>query len=194
LTPLGRSDAIADLPLGWDPFLHFERLWHDVRDGDYNLPIEVPPMTRDDTLEVFRRQQAAWNARDPEALARAYAADGIVISPIFSTVQGRSEIVESFRALFTTFPDWQYVGQDLLVDGNTVAESFIVTATHAGEFMGLPGSGRKFEIQGVRILKMKDGLIAYERRYYDFTGLLIQLGVLRGKPARPEQGTSGLNA
>jgi hypothetical protein len=52
--------------------------------------------------------------------------------------------------------------------------------------MGLEGSGRKFEIQGVRFFKLKDGLIAYERRYYDFTGFLIQLGVLRGKPARPE--------
>jgi hypothetical protein len=30
---------------------------------------------------------------------------------------------------------------------------------------------------------MRDGLIARERRYYDFTGLLIQLGVLRSRPA-----------
>jgi hypothetical protein len=34
------------------------------------------------------------------------------------------------------------------------------------------------------MFEMKDGLIVHERRYYDFTGLLIQLGVLRGKPAR----------
>jgi hypothetical protein len=38
----------------------------------------------------------------------------------------------------------------------------------------------------VRIFEMKDDRIAYERRYYDFTGLLIQLGILRGKPARPD--------
>ena len=151
-------------------------------------------MTRADAVEVFSRQQAAWNARDPEALARDYADDGTIISPIFRTVQGSDAIVESFRSLFGTFPDWQYVGQELLVDGESIAEPFIVKATHRGEFMGLPGSGRKFEIQGVRIVKMNGGLIAYERRYYDFTGFLIQLGVLRGKPARPEQGGPGLNA
>ena len=143
-------------------------------------------MTRADAVEVFSRQQAAWNAHDPEALARDYADDGTIISPIFRTVQGRDAIVESFRSLFGTFPDWQYLGQDLLVDGESIAEPFIVKATHTGEFMGLPGSGRKVEIQGVRIVKMNGGLIAYERRYYDFTGFLIQLGVLRGKPARPE--------
>ena len=71
-----------------------------------------------------------------------------------------------------------------MVDGDRVAQQFIVHATHTAEFMGLPGSGRKFDIEGVRLFEMKDGLIAYERRYYDFTGLLIQLGVLRGKPAR----------
>jgi hypothetical protein len=30
---------------------------------------------------------------------------------------------------------------------------------------------------------MKDGLIAHERRIYDFAGLLMQVGVLRGKSA-----------
>jgi hypothetical protein len=28
-----------------------------------------------------------------------------------------------------------------------------------------------------------DGLVQHERRVYDFTALLIQIGVLRGKPA-----------
>jgi steroid delta-isomerase-like uncharacterized protein len=151
-------------------------------------------MTRDDAVKLFSLQQAAWNARDPAALARGYAGDGTIISPIFRTVQGSDAIVESFQSLFETFPDWQYIGQELLVDGDTIAEPFIVNSTHVREFMGLPGSGRKFEIQGVRIFKLKDGLIAYERRYYDFTGLLIQLGVLRGKPARPDAGAPGLNA
>jgi hypothetical protein len=35
------------------------------------------------------------------------------------------------------------------------------------------------------MFQVRDELIAYERRFYDFTGLLIQLGILRGKPARP---------
>jgi hypothetical protein len=35
-------------------------------------------------------------------------------------------------------------------------------------------------------MKMNDdGLIEHERRIYDFTGLLVQIGVLRAKPAKP---------
>src|SRR5262245_43293341 len=145
-------------------------------------------MSRDDAVKFFSLQQAAWNARDPDGLARAYADDGTIISPIFRTVQGKTAILESFRATFAIFPDWQFVSQELLVDGDNIAQPFIVHATHSREFMGLPGSGRTFDIQGVRLFKMKDGLIYYERRYYDFTGLLIQLGILRGKPARPDTG------
>jgi uncharacterized protein len=142
-------------------------------------------MTRADAVKFFTLQQQEWNARDAEALARSYTQDGTIVSPIFKTVHGSEAILGSFRSLFATFPDWEYVGLQLLVDGNHVAQQFRVRATHSGEFMGLPGSGRKFDIQGVRLIEMKDGLIAYERRYYDFTGLLMQLGVLRGKPARP---------
>jgi steroid delta-isomerase-like uncharacterized protein len=143
-------------------------------------------MSRDDAVAFFGLQQQRWNDRDADALARSHSEDGTVVSPIFRTVQGRPEILASYRTLFATFPDWHYIGQQLLVDGDHVAQQFLVNATHSGEFMGIPGSGRKFEIQGVRLIEMKDGLIAYERRYYDFTGLLIQLGILRSKPARPE--------
>jgi steroid delta-isomerase-like uncharacterized protein len=141
-------------------------------------------MTRDDAVKFFAEQQVEWNARDAEALARRHTADGTIVSPIFRTVQGTDDIRRSYRSLFTTFPDWQYTGEEPLVDGNRLAQQFAVNATHSAEFMGLPGSGRRFDIQGVRVFEMRDGLIAYERRYYDFTGLLIQLGVLRGKPAR----------
>lgn len=141
-------------------------------------------MTRDDVVKFFAEQQAEWNARDAEALARRHTPDGTIVSPIFRTVHGTEDILKSYRSLFATFPDWQYIGQQPLVDGNRLAQQFVVHATHSAEFMGLPGSGRKFDIQGVRIFEMKEGLIAYERRYYDFTGLLIQLGVLRSKPAR----------
>jgi steroid delta-isomerase-like uncharacterized protein len=143
-------------------------------------------MTHDEAVKFFGEQQDEWNVRDAGALTRRHTPDGTIISPIFRTVQGADAILGSYRSLFTTFPDWQYIGAEPLVDGDgdRLAQEFVVHATHSAEFMGLPGSGRKFDINGVRVFEMKDGLIAFERRYYDFTGLLIQLGVLRGKPAR----------
>lgn len=143
-------------------------------------------MTRDEVLEFFARQQRAWAARDPEALASGHAEESTLVSPIFGTLQGRAAVLSSYRSLFQVFPDWAYTGEQLVVDGSRVAEPFAVTATHVGTFMGLAGTGRTFTIQGVRLFDLRDGMIWYERRYYDFTGLLIQLGILRSKPARPK--------
>ena len=35
----------------------------------------------------------------------------------------------------------------------------------------------------VFLFTMRDGMIQHERRLYGFTGLMIQLGVLKAKPA-----------
>ena len=49
--------------------------------------------------------------------------------------------------------------------------------------MGLSGSGRHGKIEGARLYTMKDGKIQNEQRLYDFSALLIQIGVLRSKPS-----------
>jgi steroid delta-isomerase-like uncharacterized protein len=139
-------------------------------------------MTREDMLAFCHRRAEAWRRRDPVALASHHADHGTVVSPIFSKVTGRATIQRSYESLFQAFPDWSMDNEPPLIDGDRVAVPFIARATHAGRFMGLDGTGRRCEIHGVLLMQMTDGLIAHERRVYDFTGLLIQLGVLKSKP------------
>ena len=139
-------------------------------------------MTRTELLAFCERRVEAWRMRDPVALAAGHQERGTVVSPIFSKVTGRDAIQRSYESLFQSFPDWTMDNEPPLIDGDRVAVPFTARATHAGRFMGLDGTGRRCEIHGVLLMEMADGLIAHERRVYDFTGLLIQLGVLRGKP------------
>ena len=141
-------------------------------------------MTRDEVRRLFSERQEAWTRRDANALAASHAEAGVVTSPMFARVSGRDAIQASYRALFDSFPDWTLTQGEPLVDGDRVAVPFEATATHLGEFMCLPGSGRRFDIQGVMLYTLSAGLIVDERRAYDFSGLLIKLGVLRAKPAR----------
>src|SRR5690349_5532328 len=115
-------------------------------------------MTRDEVVQFFERQQQYWDARDAAALTAAHHEHGKLVSPLFRTVEGRPAILESYRALFTMFPDWTYQGDPVVVDGVRVAQPFHVQATHTGEFMGVPGTGRRVDIHGVRIFEMRDGL------------------------------------
>lgn len=139
-------------------------------------------MTRDEIVRLLERRQAVWDVRDPEGIAAMYSEDCKVSSPIFGEIRGRAAVAQANVRLFEAFPDWNLVLGELIIDGSRAAQLFKVTATHVGEFMGLPGTGRKAQFQGVRIMTIKDNLIAEEMRLYDFTLLLMQIGVLRGKP------------
>src|SRR5512140_2730132 len=141
-------------------------------------------MTRQEILAFFADRQARWDAHDAPALAADHAETGTVQSPMHGTRRGRHAITGSYSALFEAFPDWRFVSEELIIDGDHVAQPFAAEATHVGDFMGLAGTNRRFRVQGVRVYELADGLIQSERRYYDFTSLLLQIGVLRGKPAK----------
>ena len=139
-------------------------------------------MTRDDIVRLFDGWQAVWARRDPVALATMYTSDCVVSSPIFGEIKGRAALEHSNRRLFEAFPDWDLRREDLIIDGDRVVEVIKVSLTHTGEFMGLPGTGRKAQIHGARVMRIEHSLIEHELRLYDFTLLLMQVGVLRGKP------------
>ena len=55
--------------------------------------------------------------------------------------------------------------------------------THIGEFLGMPPTGKRFTMPAVFFYQLENGKIVRERRIYDFTGLLVQIGVIKAKPS-----------
>jgi predicted ester cyclase len=143
---------------------------------------EPRAMSRDDIRAFLTARQEDWAARDAPKLASAHTEDGVVHSPIFGVITGRTEIEKSYRDLFRVFADWTFNGEDLIVDGSHAAQVFRVKASHTSELFGVAATNRRFEIHGALIFEFRNGLIARERRLYDFTSLLLQLGVLKAKP------------
>lgn len=142
-------------------------------------------MTRTDIEAFIERHFASLNRHDVDAVSADHSGDGIVVSPMFSTVQGRAAIEGAYRTLFKTFPDWTMSIDDLVIEAPRAAIFSTVHATHENDFFGLPGTHRRIEFPSARYMTFENGLIAHERRVYDFTGLLVQVGVLRAKPAKP---------
>ncbi len=139
-------------------------------------------MTRDEILALMKRRNAGWAARDAAALAATHAVDGTVNSPTGGLLSGRSEIERIYRVWLTAFPDIVWQPQEVVIDGDRVVVLAKLVGTHAGEFFGLPAAGRHVEVEVAIVMTVADGLITTERRIYDFTGLLVQTGVLRAKP------------
>ena len=150
-------------------------------------------MTRDDILALLVRRLAALKARDAAALAAMHAHSGIVTSPIGGVLEGREDIQRIYRVWFAAFPDVATHQDAVLVDGNRGVQILRFSGTHAGEFFGFSPTGHHIEITLVSLLTLRDGFITEERRIYEFTGLLVQVGILKARPqADPiyeEQGT-----
>jgi steroid delta-isomerase-like uncharacterized protein len=142
-------------------------------------------MTRTEIEAFLERHFASSDRRDADALAADHTIDGVIMSPIFTTVHGRPAIADSYRTMFKTFPDLKLTLDDMIIEAPRVAVFQTLSGTHESEFFGLPGTKRRIELLVARYFVFENGLIARERRIYDFTGMLVQLGVLRAKPARP---------
>jgi len=86
-----------------------------------------------------------------------------------------------YRAFFTAFnPSFEQ--EELLIDGTRAMAVFRCSGTDRGGFMGMTPTGRSFVVPMVIITECQDGFITRERRIYDFTGFLVQVGVLKAKP------------
>lgn len=140
------------------------------------------PMSRDAIVAMFNRRQAAWSALDAAALAADYADDAVIESPMAGVHRGRAAAEHALRAIFNAFVDFKAITESLLIDGNQVAHVVRNEGTHVGEFLGLPPTGKPFHIKVVLLHELEGGKIVRERRIYDFTGLLVQIGVLKAKP------------
>jgi steroid delta-isomerase-like uncharacterized protein len=139
-------------------------------------------MTREEIATFFNRRQEAFDNLDAAAIAAGYTDDCTVESPMAGTHQGRAAVERVYRAVFDAFLDHTVRTETLVIDGSRVAQVISLEGTDIGGFMGLPPTGKGFRVPAVFLFEFKDRHIARERRIYDFTGLLLQIGVLKAKP------------
>jgi steroid delta-isomerase-like uncharacterized protein len=140
-------------------------------------------MRRDEIVAFFERRLELWRRRDAAGLAADHAEDSLVQSPTQAVQRGREAIASVYRVWFNAFPDYEFNQEDIIVDGDRAAVIARIVGTHAGEFFGMPPSGRKFECRVVFVYKLAGNQIVHERRILDFTGILLQVGILKAKPA-----------
>ena len=139
-------------------------------------------MTRAEIIAFFERRQRAYDNFDAAALAADYADDCIVDSPTGGTHTGRASVQSVLEAVFEAFLDMRTRTDSLVIDGDHVAQVMSVEGSNMGGFLGLSASGKPFRLAAAFVYELRDRQIVRERRIYDFTGLLTQIGVLKTKP------------
>jgi predicted ester cyclase len=83
--------------------------------------------------------------------------------------------IAPFRA---SFPDVDMEIAELIAEGDKVVGRFTCSATHLGEWLGHPPTGRRFErVDEVTIFRFRDGRIVHAWSLEDTLARLRQLGL-----------------
>jgi steroid delta-isomerase-like uncharacterized protein len=143
-----------------------------------------------------RRYGEAWASREPDRLAELVTEDVVWEDPALpEPLQGRDGVRRFVAASFRMCPDFLPTMTDgpyVSADGTRIVAPYRMAGTMTGpwEFRDLAPTGRRFEVDGIDVWDMRDGLIAHYRTYYDSLDLSRQLGLLpaEGSPAERMMG------
>ena len=141
-------------------------------------------MTRTEIESLVARCQAAFDNHDAGALAVEHSESCVMESPTAGgTVTGRDAIEQIYNTWFHGFPDLLVKPEALLIDGSRFAQHYTVTGTDSGGFLGMPATGKPFHASLVWLCDTAGGQIVHAQNVYDYSGLLIQIGLLKAKPS-----------
>jgi steroid delta-isomerase-like uncharacterized protein len=131
----------------------------------------------------FEHIQQIWNNKDAAAIERFIAPNyrGFDAAEVISGIEGYKQ---HFVTLTTGFPDLRITIRDMQEENRVVAR-FSVEATHTGDFLGIPPTGRRVLITGIEINRISNGQIVEGHANTDGLGLLKQLGAIPEPPEIP---------
>jgi steroid delta-isomerase-like uncharacterized protein len=116
---------------------------------------------------VRREQQELWNhTGDLDAAEELFAA-------------GQAEAAKQEAADFRQgFPDVVSTIEDLIAEEDKVVARWRSRATHQGDYMGTPASGKEVQFTGISIYRIEGGKIAQSWTVEDEFGLMQQIGAI----------------
>ncbi len=140
-------------------------------------------MTREEIETILARRLDAWQRHDAAALAAGHSEDSVYTSSWVGTIEGKPAIESLYFSWFSAFPEAIFEVESQVIDGDRAAWSWKQSGRHMGEFCGLEPTGRVFQVRGAFFHVFKEGKITHTESIYDITGLMVQVGVLKAKPA-----------
>ena len=134
-------------------------------------------MSEENKALVQRFVEEFWNQKNMSAADELMAADVVIHMPTGEVVDldGLKAFADMWRS---SFPDWHSTFEELIAEGERVAERWTGRGTHQGELQGIPPTGKRVEIPGSVFYRIIDGKIVEFRGQLDMMSLMQQLGVI----------------
>jgi steroid delta-isomerase-like uncharacterized protein len=126
---------------------------------------------------VRRFVKEFWNEGNEATADELMAVDATIHMPTGEVVN--PDGLKGFAATFRgAFPDWHSTFEELVAEGDRVAERWTGRGTHLGELQGIPPTGKRVEAPGSVFYRIIGGKIVEFRGQLDMMRIMQQLGVI----------------
>lgn len=127
-------------------------------------------LTNKEVIEGFFE---IYNTKDYEAIHKYFASN--YYDHGIPTVRSPEDAIKILKATHQAFPDLKVVIKDLIEEDNQVAFRGYFTATHLGEFVGMPPSGKKIAFEALEIFKLENGKVTESWGYWPLSLITSQI-------------------
>lgn len=136
-----------------------------------------------DHAATMQRAYDLINAGDIDGFGALLADDFVEHEELPGLEPSKDGVLEFFGMWRAAFPDMQMEVQDVVASGDKVVFRVRTSGTHEGEFMGIPATGRRVDVQLVDIIRFGDDGLAHEHwGVFDTMTMMQQLGVVPDGP------------
>ena len=136
-------------------------------------------MTADENKAVVRRYyDQVLNAGRLDVIDELATEDYVENDPFPGQGNGRADLKDRAATLLGAFAPMTFAIEDVIAEGDRVVVRWRCAGTHSGEFLGIPPTGRSYEIGGIDVHRVADGRLAEHWHVVDQLSQLQQLGLL----------------
>jgi steroid delta-isomerase-like uncharacterized protein len=91
------------------------------------------------------------------------------------TGPGKAAVVGAIERTSAGLSDVAMRIEDVIAEGDRVVVRLTASAVQSGEFMGMPASGKRYEIGEIHIFRIRDGKVSEHWHQADLLGMQRQL-------------------
>lgn len=144
-----------------------------------HLALEKAEKQLSNNLKMYK---TVWddiiNKREIDKINETNFDNGITLITSPENIVGIQDFKDYYQNYLTGFSDVTFTLVDVFGQGDKIVKHWNFKGSHTGEFFGIPASGKKVDIDGVTLVKMKDGKIVQEQDFLDNLSFYQQLGLI----------------
>lgn len=126
---------------------------------------------------VDRFYEDVLNGRRLDIIDEIAAEDYTEHDPLPGQDDGRQGLRERVHTLICALEP-MFTVQDVIAEDDRVVVRWRNRGTHVDAFLGLPATGKTFDIAGIDVYRVEGGLLAEHWHVVDQLSMLVQLGFL----------------